>query len=834
MIKKMVLVSIITHHRFSLLMMTTLLLWGTIHYTATTVTAAAATTTTIPSTLFIPVTVRDFMHYQCTKGHSNATLASTCPNDQVIRDRVIRGEISGHPDFEQYCCGVTKNYANGFPITSNSGNILPIVLPNLSITPTGIPRPSRCNSDTTKVSYTCESPTSGPTQIITSNDSFSVWYEDDLVYNKRTAYKQRFVKTAVVDDLIKYEYNSATMDLVFPGDVFFDPIQENGLSGDVWPLAPFEVQGTPTVASRSYHFTVEMHTFFEYHGGEVISFVGDDDCWVYINDMLMIDLGGVHASVGASVNLSDFQAVLGLEVGNVYSLSLFNAERHTTQSNFRFSMLVFSPCNVIKAKDWTNSTTGVWMGIDFPFASTSDHFVGKGFSITNNEIQMPIDNVVLDSTSYIYSNSRQYLATGFYLITDFRYSGKGRGFAIVFQDSFVPSANDSSGNIVNTTDVTEFGIHNLKQSVAVVIDFCEDGVAICAQTSITVRYNQTFYGGTNGLDISTRAKFDSIVYQNWKDDGKTHHVEVMYYAKPDWLEVYVDNSLRLRHKNFNLSSVVNSDWMYVGIHHTSLSSSVNSLPSQFNISNFQLYRLRANISLELLPHPFVKQVIKANGIDTTITTVLMDTIIHGGEVIDYCNNTIKSEKSWGVVNAYIVSTDACLHALVFSNNPLDFDTCVVGNLTHYYNNNNNTSTITPRDGWTAPNTFVKHVNVINNNNGSYSLAPFANGVVGNFSLSVGIGMECVWNSDKLQFEKFRSDGDCQIVSIPTAFEFTSLGTYSPTTNNNTTLTNTTSFAPTFSVSSGIIYQSSGLSLISPFLSLLLLLLEMGVGRVGRG
>ncbi len=137
--------------------------------------------------------------------------------------------------------------------------------------------------------------------------------------------------------------------------------------------------------SHNFHFTFELHTTFTYEPGQLFQFVGDDDVWVYVNGVRVIDIGGVHAQENAHVLLLDGKAFvvkshfnnsstgdlvqnvttsmeerlrvawaeagmsgncpitpsthryidLGLEEDQECQLDFFFAERHTTQSNFR-------------------------------------------------------------------------------------------------------------------------------------------------------------------------------------------------------------------------------------------------------------------------------------------------------------------------------------------------------------------------------------------------------------------------------------------------------------------------------------------------------------------
>jgi fibro-slime domain-containing protein len=127
----------------------------------------------------------------------------------------------------------------------------------------------------------------------------------------------------------------------FNNQVFY-PLDNLGYNAGPHPQTGSDCNGTP---NHNFSFTSELHYPFTYIASAPVAtfdFTGDDDVYGFINGQLVIDLGGVHSAARASVSLdATTAATLGLVDGGMYSIDMFQAERHTCASTYKLTLAGF-------------------------------------------------------------------------------------------------------------------------------------------------------------------------------------------------------------------------------------------------------------------------------------------------------------------------------------------------------------------------------------------------------------------------------------------------------------------------------------------------------------
>ncbi len=245
--------------------------------------------------LILPIVYRDF------QGVQNPTAADLANGN--------------HPDFEH----INGKYEPG------------IVLPKLGL-------------DGKPVHTSLDMVTTTNNDTPTTPDWFSLWYRDavqDLPTVGSPRYNYTFVETLALTETAAgsgvFSYSSTSF---FP------------LDGRGW--------GNTARQTHNFHFTSEVRYWFQYSGGERLSFSGDDDVFVFVNKTLAVDLGGIHNALNGSVTLDTSTGTgaicenatigcangrtvdFGLELGKVYEIVVFQAERHTTASNYTLTLSAFN------------------------------------------------------------------------------------------------------------------------------------------------------------------------------------------------------------------------------------------------------------------------------------------------------------------------------------------------------------------------------------------------------------------------------------------------------------------------------------------------------------
>lgn len=113
-------------------------------------------------------------------------------------------------------------------------------------------------------------------------------------------------------------------------------------------------------ANTNYNLTLEGHAQFIFYEDDnmYFNFTGDDDVYLYINGIRVMDMGGAHSISKCGINLNDVKELCGLRDGEVYSFDFFYMERHGTAANFGIetNIRIVDPSMLTEKSAYQNGT----------------------------------------------------------------------------------------------------------------------------------------------------------------------------------------------------------------------------------------------------------------------------------------------------------------------------------------------------------------------------------------------------------------------------------------------------------------------------------------------
>ena len=258
------------------------------------------------------------------------TVTATAP--AYIDVPVIFRDFDGntHPDFQKFAGVIPHNVPPVAPYyysgTINCANGLVQNIPAVTLA-----------ADKEPVMFATQNCTAGA-------GFFYQWFHDDATVNKVILGRSLRLFQAGAAYVFDSTNDTVTTNKINCGNGTAVTCQSQG---GFWPING-QGWGNWAATGKNFHFTSEVRYPFTYSGGEVLSFSGDDDVFVYVKGVKVVDLGGVHGAVPGSVTLNGATTSvpagtpLAFVAGETYEIVVFQAERNTTGSNYKLTLQGFN------------------------------------------------------------------------------------------------------------------------------------------------------------------------------------------------------------------------------------------------------------------------------------------------------------------------------------------------------------------------------------------------------------------------------------------------------------------------------------------------------------
>lgn len=238
---------------------------------------------------------------------------------------------------------------------------------------------------------------------------------------------------------------------------------------NVWKETAGRLPGSDDGNNHNCFFGMQYAVKFtltaDYVGPLEYYFFGDDDMWVFLDDKLVCDIGGVHSSVGEYVNLWDYLKENGRTESETHTLTFFYTERGASGSTcyMNFTLPSVSGVNIeqktsdleVRKQVVGQDESGQEFNFDIQFYDQTGNEVLDDYAYTKYDK----DGKEIDSNLVVHTGDKFTLKDGQYV--RIRYLPFGLRYTITENavngytvsstiNGVVGQGNTAAGSILNT------------------------------------------------------------------------------------------------------------------------------------------------------------------------------------------------------------------------------------------------------------------------------------------------------------------------------------------------------------------------------------------------